>query len=113
MHFNSSISLFVVFWALLGIGGSAFFLGSRDAKLKRKLFPLYITAVSAIFLGFMYFQVGAGSLLPALIFVPLIGFLNVSMTTFCDFCGATLISRVPFSTPRFCQKCGAKLTDGP
>lgn len=110
MHSDPDFLWFFVFWMVLGIGGAAFFLGSRNAGLKRKALPLYIVAISVIFLGFIYFADGTVPWL-VLVFVPLIGLLNIRMTKFCNSCGATIISRNFFSTPRYCQMCGAKLTE--
>lgn len=110
-HSDPNFLLFVVPWIFIVISGAVFFLGSRNARLKRKLFPLYIVAGSIIFLGFIYFADGTVPLL-ALIIVPLIGLMNIGMIRFCNACGATVNSHIPFSVPRYCPKCGATLDGG-
>src|ERR1700733_7569964 len=109
MDSDTNAALFFVVWALLGIGAAAFFYGNKNAKLKRKIFPVYMIAVATIFIAGGYFIKGTVPLF-VFVFVPLIALVNIGMTKFCDACGQTVISHVPFSTPRYCQKCGAKLT---
>jgi peptidoglycan/LPS O-acetylase OafA/YrhL len=102
---------FFVFWILLGIGATVFFYTNKDAKLKRKVHPILSIAGGVIFLGSVYIMSDGRDISPIpVIAVVIIMALNIKMTRFCDTCGATLISRVPFSSPRFCQNCGAKLT---
>ena len=97
-------------WILLGIGGALFFYGSENAALKRKLYPLFLLLITAVFLGFTFFLQGSLPLFLT-VAVVVIGFMNLRMTRFCDACGRMVVSRAFFVAPKFCQGCGAKLTD--
>jgi hypothetical protein len=100
--------LFFIVWLLLGIGGAIFFYGSRDAALKRRLFPFFIVFTSALFIGFLFYIQGRIPVVLA-IAVLAIGFFNLKATRFCDACGQMVISRMPFASPKYCQRCGAEL----
>lgn len=97
-------------WILLGIVGAVFFLGGDNAALKRKLFPYFITLICGVFFVLIWFIQGQIPL-PFFILVPVIGWLNLRMTRFCDGCGRMVISRNLFVSPKYCQGCGARLED--
>jgi fatty acid desaturase len=100
--------VFFVIWALLGVGGALFFYGNRDASLKRKLWPCFIVLVGLLFLGFTWSLLGSIPL-PFVVLIPVIMFINIRMTRFCDSCGRTVVSRNLFAPAKFCQGCGAEL----
>ena len=97
-------------WIVLGIFSTGFFYLNKNAALKRKVWPPFISAVGILFLGFTWAMgVPAGTFFFAVPAVALITLLNLRTVTFCNSCGATLRSQNPFSRPAFCSKCGAKL----
>jgi len=102
--------LFFVIWAILGIGGAIFFYGNRDAALKRKIFPYFLLLIGIAFVGFTFYMQGQ---VPIFMIVAVVAvlILNFRMTRFCDACGQMVVSRALFVTPKYCQKCGAKLSD--
>src|SRR2546425_5988198 len=84
----------IVVIAAVGVGASIFFYGSRNAKLKKQLFPWYMGSVGVLFALFvvvtsktwgMFFFV-----LPAVAVVVLF---NLYMTRFCDACGSTVVTQ--------------------
>ena len=104
------VPVFMAVWIALGIGSACFFLGSRNARLKREVFPWFVIFVGVLFASFVVIAVGDLTVLafvgPA---VALISFLNIRGTRFCDACGATLFNHAWFNRMNFCSKCGAKL----
>src|SRR4051812_37868066 len=98
--------LFLTVWVLLGVGSAWFFLGSRDARLKRVIFPWFITLVGALFCGFVLLLTEAWVVLVVAPATALIGFLNIRLTKFCDHCGRTLHNPSLFTPMRFCPSCG-------
>ncbi|MET7014560.1 hypothetical protein [Uliginosibacterium flavum] len=102
--------LFIAVWIALGIGSALFFFLNRNAALKRRVLPLFIIVTSALFLGFIWFSSKSTQVLqfmgPA---VVLIAILNIRTIRFCDDCGRTIHNQNPFSSPKFCSKCGAKI----
>jgi hypothetical protein len=112
--------LFVATWVVLGITGFIFFFLNRDAALKRKWFPRYITLAGVLFVLYVTAMTVAGSpsfpslgvLVLVVPMVVLISYLNLKFTKFCNQCGATIIEQNWFSPTRFCSKCGNKLDSG-
>jgi hypothetical protein len=101
-------ALFFVFVVLAGTG-SFFFILSRNAPLKRRLWPAWMVLVA---LGFLAFAWGiAGPAMPLILLVPiaLITFLNLRNMRFCDACGRTVFNAGPFSRAKFCPACGAAI----
>jgi len=107
---NQIFPIFFGVWVALGLSSAGFFLFSKNAKLKRKVWPPLVVVTSVMFIGFawvMGMPVNTFYLmLPA---VALITLLNLRAARFCVSCGATIMSQNPFSKPAFCHKCGAKL----
>ena len=113
MPSSSPDQIFPIFfgvWVVLGLISVAFFFLGRNASLKRKVWPPLTIATAILFVGFVW-AMGFPShvfliLIPA---VAIITFLNLRSVKFCDACGRTIMNQIPFSPPRFCSKCGAKL----
>ena len=102
--------VFFAVWIVLGIGSAWFFLGSRHAKLKKRVFPWFVAGGGALFALFVLLLSGQPDML--LIVVPavvLISYQNIRMTKFCESCGATIINHSWFTKMRYCSRCGAAL----
>jgi len=103
--------IFFGVWILLGLASAAFFFLSKDAALKRKVWPPFTIATALLFLGFVWAMGFASNVF--IIMVPaltLITFLNLRSVKFCDSCGKTNMSQNPISPPEYCSKCGAQLS---
>jgi hypothetical protein len=109
-------ALFWVFfgvWFALGVGTGCFLWLSRNAALKRAVFPWVVIGAGVLFAFFAVLVSGEMWMLAAAIpAVTLISFVNIRMTKFCDACGATLYNHAWFTRLRFCFKCGASLAQG-
>lgn len=105
---DGSAPLFFVFFATAGAGG-LFFLLSRNAPLKRRLWPAWIVLVVLTFLAFAWGLVGPAAPLLLLVPVAVIIFLNLRNVRFCDACGLTVFNAGPFSRAKFCPGCGSAL----
>lgn len=105
--------VFFVFWTALAIGSFLFFQFNRDAKLKRRAWPVVVIGSGVIFGSFVIYFTGGDArmlfiMIPAII---LISFLNLRRTRFCDSCGRTLHCQPVFSRLQFCPHCGAQLNE--
>jgi hypothetical protein len=100
--------VFIIIWILLSLFSSGFFFFNRNAALKRKLWPWFVTGVGVLFLGFVGFFGGYRVLYFAGPAVALITLLNLRTVRFCDSCGRT-IYKTFLSPPKFCSQCGAEL----
>jgi hypothetical protein len=102
---------FVGFWIALGIGTGCFLRLSRNAPLKRAVFPWLMTGAAGLFALVLLTRMGPS---PVLAFTfPVLGaicLLNLRRTRFCD-CGATVIKWNGYSPPQFCTECAAPLSD--
>ena len=100
----------ILVWVVLAIVSYLLFGISRNAALKRAIFPGFILFACALFNLFVVLLTGQLSILafiaPASLFIA---FLNIKLTKFCDACGATLFQHNPFTPMQFCPKCGAQL----
>jgi hypothetical protein len=102
--------IFFAVWVALAVVSTAFFFLSRNASLKRKIWPPFAVGIGVLFLGFVWLMGSPSDLYITAPVVALITVLNVLRgLQFCDSCGKTLLNRNPFSKPAFCSKCGAKL----
>lgn len=112
---NASVSqmfpIFIVVWVTLGVASMAFFYLSKNASLKRKLWPRVSIGASVLFVAFVWAVAGTNELFFVVPFVGLITVLNLRMMKFCNSCGRTLTNQNPFSPPKFCSKCGASLEE--
>jgi hypothetical protein len=93
---------------------AAFFLISRDARLKRRLWPAYPIGASILMLAFLWLEGAPSELLYLAIPVFALGaFLSLRAVKFCDACGATVTNlwRTAWRLPpaRCCPECGASL----
>ncbi len=103
--------VFFVFWIALGIGGALFFYTSKNAGLKRTVFPIYSIFGSIVFISFGWFIGGSNDSLFFIVpFVSLITFLNIRNTKFCDNCGKTIYNRAWFQSLKECPKCNYPFT---
>ncbi|HEY5800983.1 MAG TPA: hypothetical protein VIT92_12230 [Burkholderiaceae bacterium] len=91
------------------VPAALFFWLSRNAPLKRKLFPFVLLPP---FLAFMLIPLRPGPLAFRLLFGAALIYIywsHLRCTQFCDACGRTVYSRNPFTPARYCQYCGAEL----
>ena len=90
-----------------------YFLFSRNPSRKRRLYRPYLITADTFFLLIM---VALGFPWPVVFLaIPLVGIatvLNLRQLRFCDGCGTTNWTVVPFRRPRHCSDCGAPLSDG-
>ena len=108
------LSLFF-FWIVFAAGVSLFFWLNRNAKLKRRIWPV-LSVLSGIIFGVICYCLTAGDGAILFIVVPavvIISYLNTRLTCFCNSCGRTLWARPelrrPLTPPESCRYCGAKL----
>ena len=103
--------VFIAVWAVLGIGGAMFFTRSRDAALKRRLYPVFLIGAALVFAGFVIAVTKGAGIGPVLMIPILIVIvaLNLRQTKFCDACGRTVRGSSPTALPKFCLHCGAPL----
>src|ERR1700737_2781954 len=84
-------------WIVIGIGATCFFFGSKNAKLKRRVFPWFVIGAGATFVVYVILTTDRSPF--ELLFFPVIGlitFLNIRMTKFCDSCGAMIFNQTWF-----------------
>ena len=96
-------------WVTIGAIAAIFFYGSKNASLKRRVFPYYLIFLSLF--GFVAF-LGMGFkpdryLALVTTAMVLILYSNYRQVRFCDRCGRTSVGASPFSAPRECRHCGA------
>jgi len=96
--------------ATLGLGNSAFMLFSRNAALKRRLFPVTLVVGAVLFLVIVHRMFGR---VPPIMWVAIAVIMTFTAVTvrFCDACGMPG-QRLPFGPPPKCMRCGAAI-DGP
>jgi hypothetical protein len=104
------LPLFIAF-AVLGAGAAAFFLISRNAPLKRRLFPLWILVSSVLMLTIVRYALGTNLQMFYVVAALLVGsaWINLRRVRFCDACGRTVGSRRMIGPPTSCPSCGAAL----
>jgi hypothetical protein len=97
-----------VVWPLFGIYLVILF--SKDAKLKRWLFPIVLVGFAGTVVALVWVISPFGS--KALLLAPILAvqfFLFHRAVRFCDVCGKTVVGGPLLSRPRFCSGCGAPL----
>ena len=107
---NEIPPVFVALWIALAIAGMWISYGSRNAKLKKRLIPLFVIGSGILFA--IFFLVMTRELLILLVFGPavaLISWMNLRMIRVCDSCGRTVYNPYWFKKGGYCVKCGAKL----
>ncbi len=110
---DTLVWVFLGIWGVLGIGNAAFFLGSKNAKLKKRLFPWAMAFFAAVFALFLLLVSGGQpEFLVALPMLALIVWGNVRATKFCESCGATIVNILWFMKMSHCSRCGADLESG-
>ena len=106
----SIFATFFVVWVVMGIGSFAFFQISKNASLKRRLWPCVAIGAGVLFIAFVWVMGFKGQAVFFVVpFVALITVLNLRAMKFCDSCGKTIHVQPPFSAVNFCPKCGSKL----
>jgi hypothetical protein len=115
----STVPTIVILWfgaifVVNGVGGLYFWFG-RNADDKRQLFPWFSALTAILFLGFVYFAVGAPA--PVLAFVAVlltIGTVaHVRLTVFCPRCARMIYRSVLSARVSFCPRCGLALDRAP
>jgi hypothetical protein len=112
---------FVATWIVLAIVGFFLFYYNKDAVFKREYFPRFIVLIGVLFVFFtaaisVVSTRSLGSLGILIIIVPavsVISYMNLRMIKFCNKCGATLTNTNLFAAMRFCSRCGAELDANP
>ena len=102
----------MVIWGLLQIGSDLFFRFSRNAPLKRRIWPVLTVASGIIFGAFGFYLQGRQQPQILFVMVPaiiLITALNIRTPRWCDACGKTLTRQPISSQTQFCPHCGAEL----
>ncbi len=97
----------------LYVGASAlFFHWSRNAALKRTLFPIFWVVLALGWTAVVYRMAYRQDPEIFFVFVTLLilsSFFNIRMMRFCDACGRTLRPKSIFQRDSFCRHCGSKL----
>jgi hypothetical protein len=110
----ASVVVFMVLWTALAAGSAAFLRLSRNARLKRRVFPWIMVATGALFVVAIATTTGSTRrpallLLFAVTAVAVFG-LNIRTTRFCGACGRTVFNQPLLTTKAsHCPYCGAKL----
>ncbi len=98
-------------WLVLNLGSFAFLRYSKNARLKRVVYPLLLIGTNAAFLyiGSKLLEGQSDFVIyPLTVVVVVMGILNYQRVAFCDSCGATN-NRVSMFTPvTECARCGSK-----
>ena len=95
---------------LVMMGISSLFWISRNAHLKRRLWPVWLVVSSALLTLFGWLLGGFPAALFMLVASILFGRINLRRIRFCDRCGRTVRSVPLFEPPaQYCPACGAPL----
>ncbi len=106
---NQTHLILIVTWVLACALGTLFFIFNKNAKLKRKVWPVVAIGVGIAFIAMGYFM-GILSRLPLMVpMVIIITFFNIRSMKFCDNCGKTISHKALFSKLEYCPKCGSKM----
>ena len=102
--------LLVVAWVILAVASLSLFRRTRDVAFRRRVFPWFVVASAALFVGLVAL-IGAPSNYLLLVIPPVavVAFLNVRGTRFCATCGRTVHGQLGVTPPRSCSHCGADL----
>jgi len=102
--------IFFGVWVILGAASFYLFYISKDVERKKRLFKPFLAVTGVLFLGFIW-AMGFPPFILAIAapMTVLIMYLNSRMIRFCDQCGGTTMQQMPFSPPKHCTHCGARL----
>lgn len=110
MDLQNLFQLFFGIWIILGIISFVIFVASKNAQLKRMLWPHFIIITALLLIGFAVLLGFRGNTLFVMIpVVVLVSYMNIRAVRFCDACGKTVFSQNPLQKPKYCSDCGAKL----
>lgn len=101
---------FVVVAALVGVGSFLFLSSNKDAALKRKVWRIQVPLMSLAFGVFLLLWLPDVPVIPFLVVIAVITFVNLRTVKFCDHCGATAFSSNWLAPLRTCPECGGSLT---
>ena len=99
---------FVFLCMALGLASMAFFFLSKNASLKRWLWPRFSAAFGVFVVGGLWLT-APHLTWPLYLFLVVVMLLNFRGMKFCDSCGKTVQSSNPFSPPKYCSKCGGRV----
>jgi hypothetical protein len=104
--------IFVGVWVALALSSAAFFVLSKNVRLKRKVWPPVLVFTGALFIALVW-ATGLPSPLAllAVLGVALMIYLNRHAVQFCDTCGAATLSQSAFTRPEACSSCRAPLKE--
>lgn len=99
MNSTSSYTVFLVVWIIIGVVSTAFFYGSKNAALKRKIYPVLVIGASALFGFFALTRLDFSRSFSWFFMMVLVAItvINLKCIKFCLACGATNRSENPFS----------------
>ncbi|MGF1748626.1 MULTISPECIES: hypothetical protein [Vibrio] len=95
-------------WVAFVLVGYVLFYVNKNARFKRKYYPIFSVIASVLFL-FGANMMGHFTLQFLIVIVPivsLITFMNIRGAKFCDFCGKSNFSQTLKDRKAECQKCG-------
>ena len=104
---TAGLPLAVVVTTLLSLAGFLYVQLSRNASIKRIVWPIVVVAFGVAFLYIPLHDPQFGWPFSGLMAIPL-AFLYFRFV-FCPVCGRTIRRNGLFGKPEFCSKCGAKL----
>jgi len=97
-------------WGALAATNLYVLFGTKNAKLKRTLFPIFVILSGVLVLLFiLLMEFPRHVLYISIPNVILITVLNLKLIKFCDSCGSVVRGEF-YSVPKRCQKCGVKLS---
>ncbi|MGE5405152.1 MAG: hypothetical protein ACM3PP_09435 [Candidatus Saccharibacteria bacterium] len=113
---GSTVLVFVSILSLLAVIVSWFYLGARDADVKRMLHPLILITISIVVPGATLAAIGTWSSIVVpwyvylLVVILIVGFdyLGLKRVSFCNNCARTIIRTSEYGPDR-CPRCGRKL----
>src|SRR5262245_24020637 len=106
-----SLKLVSMLLALLAVACFLYFTLSRNAPLKRQLWPYYNIVLGGFIVAAAILMRFPLSWIIALVpLAVLIGFMNFRSTRFCMSCSSTLRGQGVFRRPDRCARCGASFT---
>ena len=101
---------FIAVWVLLAGTSGLFFFLSKNAPLKRKLWPPFSIFTALLFGAFAWAMgIPTQHLLLMLPFLVVVVVMNLRAIQFCNSCGATITSQ-SLAKAKFCSKCGSSLS---